>query len=89
MLTIHRSFERLETVPIFHPTDKVSNFGHGVFPVSKGLPYTNSYSLSQNYSAVPIVATLSYNIPISEVETLFLCADLASFVIATNEMVQV
>ena len=32
------------------------------------------------------MATLSYNIPVSGVETLFLSADLASFVIAVSEM---
>ena len=53
------------------------------------LLYSNSYALSQNYSAVHIVATLSYNIPVSEVETLFLSADLASFVTAVSEMVRV
>ena len=53
------------------------------------LLYSNSYALSQNYSAVLIVATLSYNIPISEIETLFLSADLASFVVAVSEMARV
>ena len=31
---------------------------------------SNSYALSQNYGAAHIVATLSYNIPVSKVETL-------------------
>ena len=34
------------------------------------LLYSNSYALSQNYGAVHTVATLSYNIPVSKVETL-------------------
>ena len=53
------------------------------------LLYSNSYALSQNYGVVHIVATLSYNIPISKVDTLFLSADLASFVVAVSEMARV
>ena len=55
----------------------------------EGLLYSNSYALSQNYGAVHIVATLSYNILVSEVESLFLSADMASFVLAVSEMARV
>ena len=53
------------------------------------LLYSNSYALRQNYGAVHVVATPSYNIPISEVQSLFLSADLASFVVAVSEMARV
>ena len=49
------------------------------------LLYSNSYTLCQNYGAVHIEATLSYKILVSKVETLFLSADLASFVVAVSE----
>ena len=55
----------------------------------EGLLYSNSYALSPNYGTVHIVATLSYNIPVSEVETFFLSADLASLVVAVSEMARV
>ena len=45
---------------------------------------SNGYALSQNYGAVHIVATLSYNIPKSR--PYFLCIDLVSLVVAVSEM---
>ena len=67
------------------------NFGHGYFRSlsREKLLYSYNYALSQNYGAVHIVAALSYNILVSDVETLSLSADLASFVIAVSEMARV
>ena len=57
----------------------VAHRGHEIAKLSS---YVCKYPVSWQWRNV-------YNMPVSEVETLFLSADLASFVIAVSEMARV